>query len=130
MDSTILVIEESLDLCRLFEYILRADGHTAAAFHDWQTAQIALAKGVPDLIIFDWALANTTGYSWTASLRESPETSSIPILLVCGDPPPRDMLDMIGSLGISVIEKPFDIFVFRNRLNALLGMRERAYGSR
>src|SRR5581483_2045029 len=47
MNSTILVIEESLDLCRLFEYILRADGHTVAAFHDWQTAQSALAEVVP-----------------------------------------------------------------------------------
>lgn len=128
MDSTILVIEESLDLCRLFEYILRADGHTVAAFHDWQTAHAALPEVGPDLIIFDWALKNTTGYGWAASLREHPETSNIPILLVCGDPPLRDTLDMIGSLGISVIEKPFDIFVFRNRLNALLGMRERAYG--
>jgi two-component system phosphate regulon response regulator PhoB len=130
MDSTILVIEESLDLCRLFEYILRADGHTVAAFHDWQAAQAALATVAPDLIIFDWTLANSTGYSWAASLREHPETSTIPILLVCGDPPSRDTLDMIGSLGISMIEKPFDIFVFRNRLNALLGMRERAYGGR
>ena len=130
MDSTILVIEESLDLCRLFEYILRADGHTVQAFHDWQAAQAVLAEIAPDLIIFDWSLANTTGYSWTASLRGQPETSMIPILLVCGDPPSHEMLETIGSLGISMIEKPFDIFIFRNRLAALLGMRERAYGSR
>ena len=130
MDSTILVIEESLDLCRLFEYILRADGHRVAAFNDWQSAQTALSAGMPDLLIFDWTLTNTAGYCWAASLRQDPQTNNLPILFVCGDPPTHSTLEMIGELGISVIEKPFDIFVFRNRLNALLGMRERAFGAR
>jgi hypothetical protein len=40
------------------------------------------------------------------------------------------MLELLGSAGISVIEKPFDIFVFRNRVSALLGLRERVAGVR
>ena len=62
MESHILVIEESLDLCRLFEYILRADGHTVAAFTNWQAAQAALTATTTDLIIFDWVLTNDDGY--------------------------------------------------------------------
>ena len=69
MDATILVIEESLDLCRLFEYMLRADGYTVRAYHDWQTAQAALAQGELDLVIFDWSLKNAAGYAWAESLR-------------------------------------------------------------
>ena len=129
MDTRIMVIEESLDLCRLFEYILRADGHAVASFQDWQSAQAALAGAAPDVIIFDWSLSNTSGYQWAADLRSRPDTSSIPILFVCGDPPPHKTLETVGELGISVIEKPFDIFIFRNRLSALLGMRERALGT-
>ena len=130
MDATILVIEESLDLCRLFEYMLRADGYTVRSFHDWQTADAALPASEPDLLIFDWPLANTAGYMWAISLRRNPKTANIPILLVCGDPPKRDDMDVIGSVGISVIEKPFDIFMFRNRVTALLAPRERAAGMR
>ncbi len=129
MESSILVIEESVDLRRLFEYILRADGHMVAAFNDWQAAQMALTTAAPDLIIFDWVLANTTGYAWAESLRRNPATSQIPLLFVCGDSPSRGTLEMIGELGISMIDKPFDIFIFRNRLNALLGMHERAFGA-
>jgi two-component system, OmpR family, phosphate regulon response regulator PhoB len=129
MESTILVIEESVDLRRLFEYILRADGHMVAAFNDWQAAQAGLTIVAPDLVIFDWALTNTTGYAWAEALRRNPQTSDIPILFVCGDPPSHDTLDMLGELGISIIEKPFDIFIFRNRLHALLGMQERVFGS-
>jgi two-component system, OmpR family, phosphate regulon response regulator PhoB len=128
MEPTILVIEESLDLCRLFEYMLRADGYTAYSVNDWREAQAQLLAQPPDLIIYDWALANANGWEWAEELRRSPTTAAIPILLICGEAPPRAMLDTIGSVGISMIEKPFDIFMFRNRVNALLGTRERIAG--
>src|SRR6185369_6212130 len=120
MDATILVIEESLDLCRLFEYMLRADGYTVRAFHDWQAAQAALPLGEPDLVIFDWSLANIAGYEWAEALRCDPVTAHIPVQFVCGAPPTPPELEMIRSIGISVIDKPFDIFMFRNRVTALL----------
>ena len=129
MESSILVIEESIDLCRLFEYILRADGHTVSAFTNWQSAQSAITSTAPDLIIFDWNLTNSAGYAWIESVCHSSATSQIPILFVCGDAPSQSTLAMLGELGISMIEKPFDIFMFRNRLNALLGMQERAFGA-
>jgi DNA-binding response OmpR family regulator len=129
MDATILVIEESLDLCRLFEYLLRADGYIVSSFHDWQSAQAALVTHDPDLIIFDWSLNNTSGYGWAETVRRSNKTAHIPVLLVCGDQPPRATLETIGQAGISVIDKPFDIFIFRNRISALLGARERVAGS-
>jgi len=128
MDATILVIEESLDLCRLFEYMLRADGYTVRAFHDWQAAQAALPLGEPDLVIFDWSLANTAGYAWARALRSDSATAHIPVLFVCGDSPTRSDMEIIGSVGISVIDKPFDIFMFRKRVTALLAPRERAAG--
>ena len=130
MAATILVIEESLDLCRLFEYMLRADGYIVRAYHDWQTAQAALPLGEPDLVIFDWSLTNTAGYEWAEALRCDPATAHIPVLFVCGDSPTRRELEMISSIGISVIDKPFDIFMFRNRVIALLAPRERAAGIR
>ena len=130
MEATILVIEESLDLCRLFEYMLRADGYSVSTFHSWRAAEEALATVDPDLIIFDWPISNIKGYTWAETLRRTPATSHIPLLFVCGDQPPRVMLEQIGGAGISVIEKPFDIFLFRNRVTALLGMRERIAGAR
>lgn len=129
MDTTILVIEESLDLCRLFEYMLRADGHTVFSFNDWHAARPALIAYAPDLIIFDWSIANMAGYRWAESLRRAPDTAHIPILFVCSDPPSRATSEMIASAGIALIEKPFDIFIFRNRVAALLGTRERTAGA-
>jgi DNA-binding response OmpR family regulator len=127
MDASILVIEGYPDLSRLFEHMLKIDGYMVMSVHHWQEAHATVGTSNPDMIIFDWELTNTAGYLWASELRAAQETAHIPILFVCGDPPTRGIIGLLGSAGISVIEKPFDIFVFRNRIDALLA-RERAVG--
>ena len=128
MGATILVIEEDLDLGKLFDYMLRIEGYDVWLARDWQEAQAALEQAEPDMIIFDWALTNTRGYLWVDEVRATPETAHIPILLVCGELPPRGVAELLGSAGIPVIEKPFDIFVFCRRVASLLTPRERMAG--
>ena len=129
MRATILVIEDEADLSKLFGIILRAEGYEAQVVRDWQAAQAALAAGEPDLIIFDWAITNAAGYLWADDLRNASATAHIPLLFVCGDQPSRSMMQLLGNAGITVIEKPFDIFVFRKRVAALLTPRARMAGS-
>ena len=129
MRATILVIEEELDLRRLFGIMLQAEGYNAQMVHDWQAAEAALAASKPDLIIFDWAITNAAGYLWADDLRKTPATANIPLLFVCGDQPSRSMMQLLGNAGITVIEKPFDIFIFRKRVAALLTPLARMAGS-
>jgi DNA-binding response OmpR family regulator len=128
--ATILVIEEELDLRKLFGIMLQAEGFDVRLVHDWQAAQAAVAASEPDLIIFDWAITNAAGYLWADDLRTTPVTAHIPILFVCGDQPSRSMMQLLGNAGITVIEKPFDIFIFRRRVTTLLTPRARMAGSR
>jgi two-component system phosphate regulon response regulator PhoB len=129
MRAKILVIEEEADLRRLFGVILQAEGYNAQLADDWQAAQATLATGEPDLIIFDWAITNAAGYLWADDLRKAPATAHIPLLFVCGDQPSRSMMQLLGNAGITVIEKPFDIFIFRKRVAALLTPLARMAGS-
>jgi DNA-binding response OmpR family regulator len=129
MRATILVIEEELDLRKLFGVMLQAEGYNARLVRDWQAAQAALAASQPDLIVFDWAITNAAGYLWADDLRNAPATAHIPLLFVCGDQPSRSMMQLLGNAGITVIEKPFDIFIFRKRVAALLTPLARMAGS-
>jgi DNA-binding response OmpR family regulator len=129
MRATILVIEEEPDLNKLFGILLRAEGYEARLARDWRAAQAALAESEPDMIIFDWEVTNAAGYLWADDLRTAPATAHIPIMFVCGDQPSRSMMQLLGNAGIPVIEKPFDIFVFRKRVAALLTPRARMAGS-
>lgn len=128
MGANILVIEDSLDLCRLFEYLLRTAGYSVRTIHDSAAAPAALASFTPDLIIFDWALDNSAGYQWVESLRSGPLADSVPILFVCGDPPSQAMRAQLAGLGIALLEKPFDILDLCQQVAQLLGDRERALG--
>jgi two-component system phosphate regulon response regulator PhoB len=128
MRAKILVIEEEPDLSKLFGILLKAEGYDVRLTYDWRAAQAALDEDEPDLIIFDWAFTNAAGYLWADELRATASTAHIPILFVCGDPPSRGMSQLLGNAGIPVIEKPFDIFVFRKRVAALLTPRERMAG--
>src|SRR5262245_16319173 len=102
MDATILVIEAEPDLSKLFGILLRAEGFTARMVRDWRAAQAALTTSEPDLIIFDWAITNAAGYLWADDLRTAPATAHIPILFVCGGPPSRSMMQLLGNAGIPV----------------------------
>jgi DNA-binding response OmpR family regulator len=129
MDATILVIEEDLDLSKLFYYMLQTEGYDVAVTHAWESAQEVFIREAPDLIIFDWALTNTDGYLWIDELRTTPETGHIPVLFVCGDPPSRGVSRRLDQAGIPVIEKPFDVSQFREYVAGMLEPRERMAGA-
>ena len=127
--AMILVIEEEADLRKLFGIILRAEGFDVRLVQNWQMGQAAVAASEPDLIIFDWPITDAAGYLWADDMRTTPATAHIPLLFVCGDQPSRSMMQLLGNAGITVLEKPFDIFIFRNRVNALLTPHARQAGS-
>lgn len=81
------------------------------------------------MIIFDWLITDTDGYLWIDELRAASEASQIPLLFICSEPPPRAIAEMLGNAGIPLLEKPFNIFVFRRRVSALLPPRERMAGA-
>lgn len=128
MEATILVIEEDLDLSKLFYYMLRTQGYTVKVTHDWQMAQEIFDQAEPDLIIFDWGHTNTDGYVWVDELLASPKTERVPVLCVCGDPPSHGISKMLDKAGVQVIEKPFDILEFRQYVAGLLMPQERMAG--
>jgi DNA-binding response OmpR family regulator len=131
MEATILVIEDSSDLRRLFEHMLREDGYNVVLARGWQEACVMIEAGEPpDLIIFDWMLGDTAGYRWIDDIHTASQTRQIPLLFICSEPPPRPVAELLGNAGIPLLEKPFDIFVFRRRVAALLPPRERMAGAR
>lgn len=129
MDATILVVEEDFDLSKLFYYMFTSEGYEVAVTYDVRSAQEVVISDEPDLIIFDWSLANVDGYLWVDELRAAPETEHIPVVLVCGDSPPHGVSHQLDRAGIPVIEKPFDILQLREYVASLLMPRERMAGA-
>ena len=128
MEARILVIEANTDLRKLFGHLLAAEGYLVDTCADWQAADDYLKQGLPSLIIYDWEQNSPAGYLWAEALRTASTTTKVPVLFVSDSPPSRQILERLTAADIALIDKPFDIFVFRRRVDALLGIRERALG--
>ena len=129
MRSHILVIEEDPDLSRLFDSMLRLEGHEVALVRNVQEAQDKIAEREPDLIIFDWQLSNAAGFMCVDMMRNDERTAHIPIMLVCGARPPRSVYEMLSLAGVPMLEKPFDLMVFCRHVAALLHPIGRTVGA-
>ncbi|ABU56849.1 MULTISPECIES: two-component system response regulator [Roseiflexus] len=125
----ILVVEEDYDLGRLFEAMLSIEGYHVTVTRHPDEAHRLLPQLEPNLIVFDWSFHNTRGYVWIDELRTSNHTAHIPVLLVCGAPPPRSIYEMLANAGVPIIEKPFDLIAFNRCIAALMHSRERAIGA-
>jgi DNA-binding response OmpR family regulator len=128
MSATILVIEEDFDLARLFEAILQIDGYQVVIEPNLSEAAAMLADYQIDAVVYDWSTKNMAGYLWLDSVRAADGYGGVPILLVCDSVPARGIRDLLGALGIPMIEKPFDLRTFSRALEGLLPVRERQVG--
>lgn len=125
MERSVLVIERDAHLKLLFSHILGTDGYRTLLADSWREAQSIIANALPDLIIFDCMPTDASGYLWADDMRTTPTTAHIPLLVIVSAALPRAVARLLSDAGISVIEKPFDLFVFRRYVTALLMPRER-----
>jgi two-component system phosphate regulon response regulator PhoB len=125
MRATILLLEPDHDLNQLFKYLLQTEGYRVWALHRWEDAQLVLNANIPELIIFDWASTTTGSYQWAAQLWANPATAHIPLLLLGSDTPPPESPIWCASAGCVFIEKPVDLAVLHDQVQALLLPRAR-----
>mgnify|MGYP001816467830 FL=1 len=83
-------------------------------------ARQSLESGEADLILLDWMLPGQSGYEFMRSLRRSPASNSIPVIMLTA----RDLEEeKIAALDIGAddyISKPFSIKELLARIKAVL----------
>ena len=114
--AKILVIDNSDQLLDMLTLMFRLNGH-----------EIETAKGIvdtvksikyfsPDIILLDAGLGHNSGKELCKEIKKLHPT--IPIILMCEHP---DLLNGCDECKANdVIEKPFDIYVLKSKVNQLL----------
>jgi CheY-like chemotaxis protein len=88
--ARILVVEDNPQNLKLVSVILGAEGHAIVPAMNATEAEVAVAQGVPDLILMDLALPGKDGYTLTRELRARPDTAKVPILALSAFAMPGD----------------------------------------
>lgn len=103
--ARILLINDEPDLLYLCQLVLEAAGHTVDTLLGGTGALDAARQFRPDLIGLDWIIPDMSGEELLHLLKSSPETSSVPILVISA----LEGLDShVRPLGAErVLPKPF-----------------------
>lgn len=118
--STILVVEDDVDVAEMLTAYFRAQGYEVSAVNWGEDAVQACRSNRPDLVILDIRLPDIDGFEVARRLRTNQRTLDIPIIFLTEKRERSDKLQGLEVGADDYITKPFDIQELRLRArNAL-----------
>lgn len=103
----ILVVDDDAPILLLMRNLLREFGFEAVSADSGEQALAEAQKRTPDLILLDRNMPGMTGDEVVRKLRSRDELSSVPILILSGEPIAPDEITRMGATG--AVLKPFDV---------------------
>ncbi len=121
--SRIVIIEDDRSLRKLMEKAIRNQGHVVESTENGREGEKMIRAAPPDLILLDVMLPGKNGLDICESLKESPKTKHVPILmLTCltemSQKPDEYWRKRTGA--DDFISKPFEIRQLLERVEHLL----------
>jgi two-component system chemotaxis response regulator CheY len=122
-----LIIDDSVTMRRIIANILMRLGHPEAIHAaNGREALDRLGAERVDAVITDWYMPEMNGLDFVKSLRNSPATSHIPIVIVTANAASDDIQEAL-NLGVnSYILKPFSVETMKDKIGALCAQPEPA----
>jgi len=117
--GTILYIEDNVSNIELVEQILltsRPNIRLVTNMYGKQTVQLAI-QNKPILILLDLNLPDMHGADVLSALKATPETASIPVLIISADAMPRQLENMRLSGAEGYLTKPLEIPLFLEEID-------------
>ena len=88
----ILIVEDEPAIAELITMNLRHDGHEVQVAADSQSAQGAIDRALPDLVILDWMLPGESGIQLAQRWRRDTRTRDLPIVMLTARSDERDIV--------------------------------------
>ena len=107
MPKHLLLIEDEPNIIEAISFILSRDGWSGRAHSDGTNAVETASRLKPDVIILDVMLPGKSGYDILREIREEPDISGIPVLMLTarGQTKDRELAEKAGASRF--MTKPF-----------------------
>jgi CheY-like chemotaxis protein len=103
--ARILLIDDEPDLLELYQISLEDEGHTVATSTEATTAIELATQFRPEIIGLYWVMPGMVGEEVLRKLQATPETRSIPVLVISALHGLEPHARRLGAIG--VLTKPF-----------------------
>jgi CheY-like chemotaxis protein len=104
---TILVVDDSADLCRVVGRMLADSGFNVEVAQDGATGVELAIQHTPDLVLLDLVMPVVNGFDACTALRRHPLTRNIPIVVITGVPNSANVQAVMKLGADDVLAKPF-----------------------
>ena len=120
MSAKILIVEDEPAIQELLAFNVTQAGFQALRAEDADSAWQQIRNSMPDLILLDWMLPNTSGVILAKQLRSDARTKDIPIIMLTARGEERDKVLGLESGADDYITKPFSPRELMARIRAVL----------
>jgi CheY-like chemotaxis protein len=129
-EATVMVVDDSADIRELICMRLRKKGYRVIEAVNGEEAVKLALRTHPGLILMDLSMPVLDGYEATRRIRESRETSGIPIVAVSAFCDPQNRQKAIEAGCAECIGKPVDFRLIDRLLQTHLRALSRPYRHR
>jgi DNA-binding response OmpR family regulator len=118
--SLILVVEDDDDIREYLVLRLQRLGHDVVAAADGQSGLELAELRHPDLVVTDWSMPRLTGIELCVALRDQPDVSDVPILVITARSSETAAAEARAAGANDLMVKPFIPVELVRRVSALL----------
>jgi DNA-binding response OmpR family regulator len=120
MAKKVLLVDDERDLLELLTINLERDGYSVDTASTASEALNRIAENRPDIILLDVMLPDMSGTKLANQLKNSPDTSSIPIILLTARDSETDIVVGLSMGADDYVTKPCSRAVISARIEAVL----------
>jgi two-component system, OmpR family, phosphate regulon response regulator PhoB len=125
----ILVVEDERPIREMIAFGLRRAGFEVREAADARAGRAEVANKLPDLLLVDWMLPDTSGLEFTRALKRDRETRELPVIMLTARAEEGDKIAGLEGGADDYITKPFSPRELLARINAVLRRAMPAEGS-
>jgi DNA-binding response OmpR family regulator len=124
--QTVLVVDDHVTLAQAFAMALERAGYSVQTAHTAEDGLRLARSGHPSAVVLDLKMPFVNGAGFLYRLREYPEHSRTPVIVVTGAAVNEEMRADLAQLGAVLRFKPMGLRELLDEVRALLGSREPA----
>ena len=118
--STVLVVDDDVDIARFIEVNLKLEGFDVLVAHDGEEALEVISEQLPDLALLDVMMPRLDGVELCRRLRSDPLTASLPVIMLTAKSLSADKVVGLTAGADDYIIKPFDTLELIARVRSTL----------